>query len=420
MEINSLPLETFIDILRRTDGPTLGTCRRVCAKWKDIIDGTDILWHEFCKEDFRYSSKLAKRKSGNDCNWYHIYKNLYMWCYITSFERNIREFYKFSLHDKTHALEVDYGILPLKDARGVVLYDLNTLKYIPVVIHENQTVKMANNDDVTIIHIKNYLFVQRTVQSHTYIKEDLFKCDNFILHRDLLFFYTNRDVFKCDLTLEALKPKFIVRCTCDIKELQYDNRKLYIFTDCGNIVTIDSQLEVTEAPLNCPQEWIRQIKYVRAFDDKNFICYSRNLFKIETNHYKHLYLDFPPITALFFYADVVLIGTRSGEILLYRLDSQKFKIKPIFENIAILPDGKFPVQLDVCEKRTGPVIIAATFFEIYLLEFYFFPHVSIDITLLYIWCYLHYHVISHQLLNWAVKNQHEMKLKLTLLLGVWC
>lgn len=389
MDINDLPLETFIDILRRTDGPSLGTCRRVCKRWRDTIDGTDLLWHGFCKEDFLYASKLAKKKAGKDCNWYHIYKNLYMWSYISTFERNIREFYKFSLHDKTHALEVDYGILPLKDARGVVMYDLNTLRYVPVLVHQNQMVKMANNDTVTVIHIQNYLFLQRTVKNRSYMKEAIFKCDQFILYKDILVFYFNRDVYKCDLTQKAITPKFMVHCTCDIKDMQYDNCKLYIFTDCGNIVIVDSNLEVVEVPLNCPQEWVKQIKYVRAFDDKNFICYSRNLFKIETNHYKHLYLDFPPITALFFYADVVLIGTRSGEILLYRLDCQKYKVTPIFENVAILPDGKFPVQLDVCERRTGPVIIAATYFEIYLLEFYFFPHVSKMLFLV-----IHFHVVA--------------------------
>lgn len=151
---------------------------------------------------------------------------------------------------------------------------------------------------------------------------------------------------------------------------------LHIFTDCGKIVSVKSNSSISVRPISCPPEWIRQIRHINAIDDKNFVCYSRSLFKIETDKYQHLYLDFPPITALFFYGEVVLIGTKTGEILLYRLSSQKKATKPIFESLAALPGGKFAVQLDVCEQLTGTVIVAATFFEIYLLDVKFFPHVS--------------------------------------------
>lgn len=377
MDINTLPLETFIEILMRTDGITLGKCRRVCKYWRDCIDSTDLLWHQFCERDFKYSSRTAERKSGRDCQWYHIYKNLEMWANISTSERKVREFYKFTLHDKCHALDVDYSVLPLKDASGVVMYDMNTLKYIPVAIPERNCLKIANNDNVSILLLKSGLFLQRTVNNITHESEAFFKADNFVLRKDILYFYNNRDVFKCDLASEKLLAVLIIHCDYDIKEIQQNDRVMYIFTDCGKIVTIAEGDDITVKPINCPVEWIRQIRHICAFNDKNFVCYSRNLFKIETDKYQHLYLDFPPITALFFYGDVVLIGTRSGEILLYRLSSQKRAIKPIFENLAVLPDGKFAVQLDVCERKTGPVIIAATFFEIMFLEVIFFPHVSL-------------------------------------------
>ncbi|XP_028168102.1 uncharacterized protein LOC114358356 [Ostrinia furnacalis] len=373
-DIESLPVETFLDILKLIDGVTLAKCRSVCKKWKDCIDGTDWLWHEICKNEFKFSSKIAKQKSGSDCDWYHIYKNLKMWSKVMSFERNVREFYKFTLHDKNHALDVNYNILPLRDTRGVVMYDMSTLKYIPVSVPEKNCVKIANNDFATVILLKSGMYIQKTIDNITNMSEAFFEADNFVLAGNNVYFFNNRNVYKCDLSLDNLSSKLIIHCDYDIKDIQYDNNVIHIFTDCAKIVNVYKNKTTEVKPINVPPEWTKQIKYIRAINDKNFVCYSRNLFKIETDKYRHLYLDFPPITALFFYADIVLIGTRQGEILLYRLASQKRAIKPIFEDIATLPGDKFAVQLDVCERKSGPVIVVATFFEIFLIEIDFFPH----------------------------------------------
>lgn len=372
--LNNLPLETFIEIILETDGLTLGKCRRVCRQWKEIIDDTDYLWEKICLKEYKYPSKIAKTKTGNECKWFNIYKNLHMWSKVTNFERNLREFYKFSLHDKSHALAINYGVLPLKDTRGIVLYDMNTLKYIPVVVPEKNCIKIANKDHVTVMLLKSGILVQRSVDNPVHMTEAFFNADNFVLDNEELYFYNNRDIYKCDLHLANLSSRLIHHCEFDIKELQYNNNRIHVFTDCGKIVNVHKDGRVVTKPLSCPLEWIKQIKHVCAVNDRNFVCYSRNLFKIETDKYQHLYLDFPPITALFFYVDFVLIGTKAGEILLYRLSSQKRATKPIFEKLAELPDGKFAVQLDVCERKSGPVIVIATFFEILILEVDFFPN----------------------------------------------
>lgn len=376
MEIDSLPLEAFIEILIRADGITVGKCRRVCRKWKECIDENDHIWEKICLNEVECSSSIAKKKSGNDCKWYHIYKNLSMWTKVTSFDPVAREYYKFTLHDKNHALPIDYSVLPLKDTRGIVLYDMSTLKHIPVAVPEKDCIKIANNDHATVMLLKCGILLQRTVEDVTYMAEAFFRADNFVLHGKELYFYNNRDVFKCDLTMKNLESKLMLHCDYDIKEIQYYKYNFHIFTDCGKIVTIKKDRTVTVKPISCPPEWIKQIKHICAFNDTNFVCYSRNLFKIETDKYQHLYLEFPPITALLFYGDFVLIGTRGGEILLYRLSCQKFATRPIFEKLAQLPEEKYAVQLDVCERKSGPVIVVATFFEIMVMEIDFFPHVS--------------------------------------------
>ncbi|KAL0810370.1 hypothetical protein ABMA28_010519 [Loxostege sticticalis] len=334
LDIECLPIETFVVILKQTDGITLGKCRRVCKKWKDCIDGADWLWHELCKKDFKHSSKIAKEKCGIVCDWYHIYKNLKMWSDVTSFD-------------------INHITIKTKD-----MYDMCTLKRIPVSIPGN-CLKIANNDYATIILLKYGLFIQKSIDNITNTSEAFYKADNFILSGDTVYFFDNRDVFKCDIAKDNhnISAEFVIRSDYDIKDIQYDNNVLHIFTDCGKIVNVFKDNSVEVKPINCPPEWVKQIQNVQAINDNNFVCFSRNFFKIETDDYQHFYLDFPPITALFFYSDVVLIGN-----------------KAYFENIAVLPKGKFAVRLDVCERKCGPVIVAATFFEIFLMEIDFFPN----------------------------------------------
>ncbi|XP_022125981.1 uncharacterized protein LOC111000734 [Pieris rapae] len=371
--INCLPIEIFIEIFIKIDGYSLLKCREVCKKWKEAIDNTDILWQEVCRKEFKKSSRIAKKKSGDILSWYHVYRNLKLWSNVSSYEKTVREFYKFNLHDPSHVLGINYGVLPLKDAKGTVFYDMTDLKYIPVALPEKNYLKISNNDHATVIQVKFGIYVQRTLKDPNYITEYYFKADKYVLNGDLLLFYNNKDVYKCNLLQKELTPHLILHCNYDIKEIQYYDAHIYLFTDCGRILNLESNNSVTEKTIKCPAEWIVHIKNINAFDDKNFICYSRTLFKIETDDYQHLYLDFPPITALFFYIDIVLIGLRNGSVLVYRLTSQKKAMKPVFETLAELPDGKFPVQLDVCERRTGPMIVAATFFELYMIDVKFFP-----------------------------------------------
>lgn len=64
--------------------------------------------------------------------------------------------------------------------------------------------------------------------------------------------------------------------------------------------------------------------------------------------------------------------------MLYRLSSQKSKYTPpIFEFIWQLPDDHYAVQLDVSERKSGPVIIVTTMLKMMFLEIDFFVDVSI-------------------------------------------
>lgn len=373
--IIDLPFELLENILMKTNGITLIKCRVVCKTWREFVDTNESLWREICRKEYKYASKIAKRKCGNDLSWKNIYRNLKMWPKVVNCEKNIRKFYNFTTHDKNHALEIDNSLLVLRESKGMILYDMNTLKYMPVAIPEKSCLRIANCDIATVILTKTFLYLQRSITNKPNVMtEASFKADKFVLLESELYFCFNRDVFKCDLKEDDLTTRLILHCDYDIAEIEFSDGVLYLFTDCGKIVSMKGE-KVSVKSINCPEEWVRSIKHIKALDDQNFICYSRNIFYIETDIHKHVSLDFPPITSLFFYGDIVLIGTKSGEILLYRLSNQKRSTKPVFEKIAKMPEGTFAVSLDVYEKITGPVIVASTFFDIILLEIIFFPMV---------------------------------------------
>ncbi|XP_022828688.1 uncharacterized protein LOC111358037 [Spodoptera litura] len=374
MFIYQLPLELLLIILINIDGISLGKCRRVCKRWREIIDNIDCIWRKMCLTEYKYSSFIARKKSGEDCEWYHLYRNITTWEVVTSFDIRIRDFYKFAIHDKHHLVPIDYGILPLKQKNGLVFYDMQSYCNLPATLPDKDSMKVSHNDYNTALLLKSGVLLQRTVECLTHMSAAYFtNAQSFVLTETQIYFFKEREVFVCDLKAKNLESKLMLHCDYEIKQIQSFMGNVYLFTTCGKIVSIEKNGTVTTKAINIPPEWMRQIRHMQAIDDRNYVCYSRNIFKIETEKYQHLYLEFPPITALFFYGDFILIGTRAGEILLYRLSSQQADAKPNFEKLTDLPEGRFAVQLEVCERKWGPVIIVATYFDVIIMEIDFFP-----------------------------------------------
>ncbi|XP_023950769.2 uncharacterized protein LOC112055025 [Bicyclus anynana] len=377
-----LPYDVLELIFRKVNGLTLGRCRRVCKYWKEFIDSSEYLWRQKCRNEFKHASRIAKRKCGHQCNWYHIYRNLCQWSDLKNFDLELKEFYKFSHKDNLHILDIDHGLLPLRGNRGTVLYDTSTLENITVCVSipDRDCLKIANNDNVTIIQVKSGVFIERTADDPDFVTEAFINGDGFALTDNYLFVYINKDIYSLDLRYRSLSPNFIMSLEYSIKEMVYSDNALHLFIGYGYIVSLlwDPNSccwkPSSFKPIDCPVEWIKQIKHICAADNRNYVCYSRNLIKIQVEKYKHLYLEFPTITALFFYVDITIFGTQTGEILLYRLSSQApGRNRPTFETLIRLPEGEVALQLDVCERRTGPLIVISTCYKLYVIEAPFFP-----------------------------------------------
>ncbi|XP_041985743.1 uncharacterized protein LOC121738012 [Aricia agestis] len=369
VSIIDLPREIFANILISTDGYTLGKCRRVCSGWKDFIDQTDILWERMCMKDFKCSSQIAKRKSGNDCKWYYIYRNLKLWCDSIMHVKRLKEFYKFNVN----TLEVSYGVLPVRDLVGTVLFDTTTLKIIPITLPERNCVRIANNDKVTVVLLSNSkILIQRTIESTSYTNEAVFNAENFALSNDYVYYYMNNYIYKCNLQSPNLSSMLIVNCEYQIANIEHNNEITCIFTKCKKFLNILKDNTIVIKPVTCPKEWLPQLKNVYYFNEKNYISYSRNLFILHTEKALHTYINFPPIASLFFYGDIVLIGTRNSEIFLYKpFDKKKTKHTEIYQYMSLLvklPDNKIPMKIDVCERKSGSLILVMTSSDLFTID----------------------------------------------------
>lgn len=353
MNHNKIPVEILFKILLKTDSKTVGACRRVCKYWKKILDSSEYLWEKICTKDFPYSSKIAKDKTDSLCTWYHICRNLVIWSrvnlLITNYCIHLYVFPLVGLIQKLDDLELRKG--------------------------NNKNLKYANNDYALILLYNLCLRIIRPVDNEEFMSEKSFLAVGFSLYNDKLYYYIGRDVYACDLLSPNMDSTLVLHCGNEIKEITHFDGKIMLFTCYGNVVTL-SRDYVSVKQMACPPQWKEHIKHICAINEKNYIFYSRDLFSIKTEKANHLYLDFRPVTALFFYDENILMADLEGYIWLYKTRVQRFGSKPIMELITKLPENRFAIQLDVIERQSGPNIIAKTCDMIYIMAIKFFPEVS--------------------------------------------
>lgn len=292
VNINNLPIEVIEMILNFVNGITLGRCRKVCSYWKDIIDGSEKLWYQKCQNEFKHASRIAKRKSGKQCTWYHIYRNLTQWQDFKEFDLQTREFCTLNIaYTDTHALDIDNGIMAVRVDKTIVLYDTMTLENMAATLPDRKFLKLANIDNVTVLQVKSGIYVQRTVKSSDFVTEGFFNADDFLLTKHHLYLHYNKKFYVINLKLPELVMDFVTRIEFNIKQMSCNDNVIHLFTYNGYIVSVHVNsynpisMKLTCRHIRCPVEWIKQIKHVRAADHKNFVCYSNNLILIEVSSY---------------------------------------------------------------------------------------------------------------------------------------
>ncbi|XP_013178651.1 PREDICTED: uncharacterized protein LOC106125814 [Papilio xuthus] len=374
MRINDLPLEIFLEILVRTDIGTVVTCRSVCKKWKNIIDENEIIWGKICEIEFEPLTPLIKSRAKGEIEWCHVYLNLAVWSNIKEYEYNIHVLCSMVCSEFEPIIVPDYGVLPVKIYSDVSFYDLATLEVMPIVIKDIECKKISHNDIVTVYLTKNKLYVQKSPDSSN-PTEELFEAENFVLCDKQLYFYNNKDVFQCDLTSETITPKLIISRKYVFKEIVYCDNVLYLFTICHKAISITNDNEVTETKINAPVKWLHYLCDVHSVNKYNIISYSHNMHKTNMQTMFSMFASGPQISAVCFYADIIIIGRKSGQILLSRMSQLKDSVREQqFEKIAQLPSRKYAVKICVCERKCGPLIVIFTVRDVILVEYNLLLH----------------------------------------------
>ncbi|CAG9116313.1 unnamed protein product [Plutella xylostella] len=369
----NLPLEILEKILLSTNGTTLVQLRAVCKYFLEIVDENALLWKKMCVEEFKLSSEIVRTKCGAQLEWCKIYRNLRMWNNLHEYPRNVIQLYDFSDATAENIHTLQPLVLKEKDR----CYDSQYLRNIPVALPVKDVLRTASNSFVSVVLFTNHtLSIRSDAFQSKCDTETTFLAEGFSLSEHELYFYYKQHIMRVDLTMKEATAEVFLISDYKISYIRYSYGIVHIFTPCGKILSVNKEKQVSVKAINCPEEWIKRIKYVVMLDDCNYICYSRNLFQIEAEDYRHWYMDFPFVTAVFFYGDVILIATKEGKILLYYLSRQKRAQQPIFEEIAELPDSKFATSLDIYETITGPHIVATTNLEIFVIVINFFSELE--------------------------------------------
>lgn len=393
--ITNLPIEIRELIFKSINIKDIINCRLVCKKLKEFIDSDQSIWKYFCIEDYPHASLMAKFKAGDSITWQMIYKNLKMWSEFKKYRKVTKSFFTFSVSDRHHLLGIDNGLLYLKTKKGILIYDFNKAKYLPVRIPNFDCHLIKSNNLVTVMQVYKTLHIIKHEQSEFTVTEYELTANKFVLTETELWFWLHRDVYKCNLKCEYLVPELVIRSNYEIAEMQLHNKFVHLFTTCGKIVSFQNSNDVSIKSVQCHEDWSSEFQMIVPLDEKHFIYYWRNLFYIEAGNFRHFYLKFQLVSAVCFYGDNVIIGTDNGKIIIYRVSQQQLiSSKPIFEEVLELPMQHIALKIDVLETRNGPIIIVATCMIIFFIEVsfhhkvisIFFFHFSVAILSKYLYC----------------------------------
>ncbi|CAG9138122.1 hypothetical protein JYU34_000486 [Plutella xylostella] len=128
-----LPTEILILIFTTISAKDLIRCRKVCQRWKDIIDGLigrEALWRNHCQKDFPSFCQVARHNARKGMSWFHLYRSLSLWDRLRWSHDHVEE---FAVPDTTDQQILDFkvlqnGIIGVLKKDSIVYYDSETLQ----------------------------------------------------------------------------------------------------------------------------------------------------------------------------------------------------------------------------------------------------------------------------------------------------
>lgn len=370
------PTEVLLYIFSFLDAKSLIKCRRVCARWRCVIDSlqkNEHLWREYCKHDFREVYLSARSRARVGLSWHHLYKSLSLWPKLASARERRDEF----ASAPTVAQEImdfkvlENGLIAVHKKGSVDYYDIETLEYAkrsPITGHYLRF--NENNDTIVILGYQLHLYIVRKILYHerneTGVSFDNIKM--YLLKDRMVYFVNlNNEIFFVDMDDPGLHNHFIERSQESIISLGFSThlhmltfeRKVY--SVIGNDLVYVCDLERATNIMHC----LKQYNFLERLDWRVYFQWMYVL--------NHTIPDGPlrDIVAVRTYGDMVFVGSNWGVLRIYYSpysagEFDLYKAEPIKqynfmerEDCPVLSDLCPIIQIDIVEGEDGHTVIVA-------------------------------------------------------------
>ncbi|XP_059055026.1 uncharacterized protein LOC131849056 [Achroia grisella] len=381
----TLATEMILYIFTYLPAKDLTRCRRVCVRWKQIVDSVikhDILWRDFCKNDFNSIYKSARAKSRYGLRWQNIYRSLSLWPRLLQAKETRDEFASASCQmDEIWGFAIlRDGIIGVQTFRGISYYDIDTLEPCEREFMIGDCLRYNENHHAAVVLGSHaHLLICRRIKKNPYYDASIVfnNVKTFILVDKEVYFVTMQDeIFGCDLDQNVLSSKFIKRMDESVLTFGYTDR-LQVLTMQRNIYSLVNQNLVLSCTLDENCNLLHQFKVYNLMEYMDWQVFFQWMHMLKQRFPDFIIND---IIVIRQYGDIYFVGTNWGVLRIYyapytsgQLDifhTQPMKQYNFMERSDCPVLSLSPIrQVDVLETKDGHTVLVAMPKKIAVLNF---------------------------------------------------
>ncbi|KAM3956095.1 uncharacterized protein ACR2FA_009986 [Aphomia sociella] len=381
----TLPTEVILYIFSYLPAKDLTRCRRVCIRWKLIVDRlarSDLLWRDYCKKDFNSTYKIARLKSRCGLVWYNIYRSLTLWSRLPFAKETQDEFASAScfLEEIRDFTVLRDGVIGVQTRSSITYYDIETLERSQRGPIRGDYARYTENEHtIVILGYQLHLFIVRKIIKNPCFEQNT-TFDNvktfLLIDKHIYFVNMNDEIFICNLEDNILRGRLIKRTIDGVMSFGFTDR-LHVLTLQRNIYTLVDDDLVLSYTLEENSNLLHQFREYNFLESMDWRVYIQWMYIL--NH------TFPqgPLRDIIIirpYGDVFFVGSNWGVLRIYYAPYKSgeldlFNSEPVKQyNFTERCDcpvlSMCPIlQVDVLEAEDGHTVIVAMPKKIAVLNF---------------------------------------------------
>ncbi|XP_052748091.1 uncharacterized protein LOC128200064 [Galleria mellonella] len=379
------PTEVLLYIFTYLPAKDLTRCRQVCLRWKQIVDSIlkkDLLWRDFCKNDFNSIYKIARHKGRFGLRWCNIYRSLSLWPKLTLAKETRDEFAPAScfMDEIRDFVVLRDGIIGVQKRSCITYYDIETLERDERGPIRGDYARYAENEHtIVILGYHLHLFIIRKFIKNPFFETDI-TFDNvktfILINKEVYFVSMEDEIFVCNLDADRLTKTFIKKTEDGVMTFGYTDC-LHILTLQRNIYSLVNQDIILTCTLHEDSNILHVLNQHNLIDSMDWRVYIQWMYLL--NHT----LPRDPIHNIILvksYGDVFFVGSNWGVLRIYYAPYKSgqldlFNSEPVKQyNFVERRDcpvlAMSPIlQVDVLEAEDGHTVIVAMPKKIAVLNF---------------------------------------------------